>query len=96
MSENSAIANPGALATRHVDPGWPRAIASPGDMPRKAMARGGPMALGHLGPAPHTVTMRCFMMQIAITRVRIVMIVPLHCCCDENNNNDRKKTYLVK
>ena len=35
-------------------------------------------------------------MQITITRVRIVMIVPLHCCCDENNNNDRKKTYLVK
>ena len=38
----------------------------------------------------------CFMMQIAITRVRIVMIIPLHRCCDENNNNDRKKTYLVK
>lgn len=53
------MANPGALATRHMDMG-------------------------------------CFMMQIAITRVRIVMIVPLHCGCDENNNNDRKKTYLVK
>ena len=59
MSENSAIANPGAFATRHMDTG-------------------------------------CFMMQIATTRVRIVMIVPLHCCCDENNNNDRKKTYLIK
>ena len=53
------MANPGALATRHMDMG-------------------------------------CFMMQIAITRVRIVMIIPLHCCCDENNNNDRKKTYLVE
>ena len=59
MSENSANANPRALATRHMDTG-------------------------------------CFMMQIAVTRVRIVMIVPLHCCCDENNNNDCKKTYLVK
>ena len=39
---------------------------------------------------------RYFMMQIAVTRVRIVMIVPLHCCCDEYNNNDRKKTDLVK
>ena len=54
------------------------------------------MAIGHPGPALHAVSMRYFMMQIAITRVRIVMIVPLHCCCDENNNNDRKKTYLVK
>ena len=53
------MANPGALATRHMDMG-------------------------------------CFMMQIATTRVRVVMVVPLHCCCDENNNNDRKKTYLVK
>ena len=31
------------------------------------------------------------MMQIAVTRVRIVMIVPLHCCCDENNNNEPQK-----
>ena len=54
------------------------------------------MALGHPGPAPDPVSMRCFIMQIAVTRVRIVIIVPLHCCCDENNNNDCKKTYLVK
>ena len=59
MSENSAIANPGAFATRHMDTG-------------------------------------SFVMQIAVTGVRIVMIDPLLCCCNENNNNDRKKTYLVR